>query len=71
MFWCLHGDSCLNRGFSWISQISRIEGFVQSMVFGLAGARSVRDVTCLNRGFSRITQITRISRLRNSITFIV
>ena len=41
------------------------------MVFGLAGARSVRDVTCLNRGFSRITQITRISRLRNSIAFIV
>ena len=41
---------------------------MQSMVFGLAGARSVRDVTCLNRGFSQITQI---SRLRNSIAFIV
>ena len=24
------------------------------MVFGLAGARSVRDVTCLNRGLHRL-----------------
>ena len=69
--WCV----CLNRGFSRMTRISRIEEAVLSSPFTLESAGGLCEnqsfdfqpfrpeiewCVCLNRGFSRMTRISRI-----------